>query len=663
MIDDSFDWKKQNMFLYWATYILTLLGIFSINRAVGDAFFIFIILFATTAGFLGSWIEIYKKYISNRYAIWVFNILVILIVIRVFPFAADANFIRRCLIALILLNLINSFTINAGRELAISQIISTVLIIFAPTLMLEGFLNFIFLFGLSFFLWILILNFSLRARLSKDCEKILVINKTRRDFLKEVASGVTLIIFTIIAAIPILFILVRFQLPILLISPYFQSDNTVDVFMENQPAAINTNILAQRSKDDMHQPKWLILPGGTKRVFLHSAMPGKGNFGTVNLFKNKETQKKDNTLESSNMPGEQISSEGAANIKGLEADEQILLQALGEKSSQSSDGNEAATEVSENGIVTDGQKATQAINVEGMPSQGSSVSGKGRVPTVASGQAGDLQGSKLTVEEQVNQDASLKTAQKIHADKELKAESTVSSVTKIGQSTSTALSISSGSKKSNTQFTSSGSKEITASQDQIQGGPAGKNRSSPEWMDAPSGFNIVGASGANQEKMEERLYGVADSLWSFGRLSLFLLLLFIILDYLLSKIKKYIRDMRLKFMALKDPQGFIIKAYSYICQSLSISVSPRLSYMTAEEYLHVVKYNVNDIGPWFEAFTDKFQEAAYSNHIIKSDDALGLYDIYRSINNYLWQRKFTFAYISKKTKERYNQLISRFINR
>jgi len=179
----------------------------------------------------------------------------------------------------------------------------------------------------------------------------------------------------------------------------------------------------------------------------------------------------------------------------------------------------------------------------------------------------------------------------------------------------------------------------------------------------PSAFNISGSSGTSQEKMEEKLSSVADSMWSFGRFSLFLLLLLIILDYLLSKIKKYIRDIRLKFMALKDPQGFIIKAYSYICQSLSISVSPRLSYMTAEEYLYVVKYNVNEIGPWFETFTDKFQEAAYSNHIIKSDDALGLYDIYRSINNYLWQRKFTIAYISKKAKERYSRLISRFINR
>ena len=539
--------QKYNPALYWSTYLLGLTGIFSINRSMGDIFLIFLATFILTIGFLGSRIGIYKKYITNRYVIWTINIFIVLIVLRIFPFTPNAEFINRCLAVLILLNLINSFTIITARELAISQAISTILIIFAPALMMEGAFNIMLLLIPAFILWTFILNSSLRARLSKDCETILVIPETKRSFIKEISPAGAAIAFIIIAAIPMLFILIRFQLPLLLISPYFQSENFVDILTENQKAAMETDALVNRSKEGLYQSKWLLLPGNTGKIFLHSNLPGKGKFRNVEFFKNQE-------LSGPSGENKTISAKGAPVITSKED------------------------------VVVQGQQVEHAIS--GTYGESQSVSstsvGKGVV----------VQGQQ------------------------------------VGQAMSG-----------------------TYGENQSAGSPATKRRLSGQSYIQEKMANAA----ISEEKLEEGLDKIANFLWNSGRFLLLLLLLFIVLDYLLSKFREYMKDKYLRNMALNDPKSFITKAYSYICQSLSGSVSPRLSYMTAEEYSYAVKYNAAEIGPWFEIFTDKFQEAAYSNHAIQPEEALDIYSIYRSINHYLWQRKFTIAYISKIAKEKYNR--------
>ncbi len=134
-----------------------------------------------------------------------------------------------------------------------------------------------------------------------------------------------------------------------------------------------------------------------------------------------------------------------------------------------------------------------------------------------------------------------------------------------------------------------------------------------------------------QAQLEAALNKAAGSLWSAGKFLIFILLIFVLLDFLYSLAADYIKNKRLEQMAKDDPRAFIKKAYTIICEALGARLTPRPGSMTAQEYLYVIKARTVDVGLWFEALTDSFQEAMYSDHPINAACAQELYATYRNI--------------------------------
>jgi len=269
--------------VYLFTYLLALVSALLINKALAEVFFLLIIIFAMTIGFLGSWAGIYERYIKMRFVGWFRNILVIAAVASVFPVAPDAEFIKRCFIALVLLNSLQSFCIFTTRDMAVSQIISAVIIILAPPFLLQGGFNFILLITAASLLTGFILNFFMRNKLSGKCEKTIITDKANQAFFSIVSPSLLTVFFTAITMVPIFFILARFQFPVIVLSPYHLTDNSIDYFINKSSLSVESPLSVNKySLESGEKTKgWLVVPGKTNKFFLHGMLPGKIQFGDI----------------------------------------------------------------------------------------------------------------------------------------------------------------------------------------------------------------------------------------------------------------------------------------------------------------------------------------------------------------------------------------------
>jgi hypothetical protein len=449
--------------------LLGLLAIFSVNKAIEDKFFIFAIAAGFTIGFFGGWAGIYKRCAENKIFIWLWNLLGILVIIKIFPPTADMEFVKRCLVGLAVLNVLQVFVIFKKRDLAVSQLISTVLIILAPPLMLEELGTFVVLLFLFFILWISILFFSSREDLMDFCEKRIDIDRPDQGIFKKACSVCLTSIFIAAVAIPIFFALVRFKIPILIISPYHRSEDFIDFFVDQSAGSVETPGALNKfsTAGNESQPRWLIVPGGTTRIFMHGMEFGKSKFGKDAAFKDKQE---------------------AEDIKTRKIKEDIVKE--------------------------------------------------------------------------------------------------------------------------------------------------------------------------RQKQAEIALYKIADTLWNAGRFFVFILFITIFGNFFVFAVNSYIEAKRMKVMALMDPKGFIKKAYLSICQVLDRYIYKRSGDMAPEEYLYFIKNKEIAIGPSFEILTDKFQEAVYSNHSLNTSDVVKLYNVYRSILQYLRHRRFSREYIAQRFKSQAKSIYS-----